>query len=80
MDFSLVDEQISAMSGLFLYASYNGDLSLQTSLSTLSTGPLHRTDPADRGRPTSETIWMWIAILATVGNIMVLGVVCACTF
>lgn len=29
---------------------------------------------------SSDAIWLWIAIVATIGNIVVVGIVYACTF
>lgn len=29
---------------------------------------------------SSDAIWLWIAIIATIGNIVVVGIVYACTF
>ncbi|KAM8952290.1 uncharacterized protein C14orf132 homolog [Pelodytes ibericus] len=79
MDFSL-DEQLTAMSGLFLDPTYNGTLSHQTSFSTLSPGGIHSSEPGERGSQACDAIWLWIAILATVGNILVVAVVCVFTF
>lgn len=59
---------------------YNGNTSLQTSTSNLNAGYSRPSEAEDDGKVSSDTIWLWIAVLATIGNIVVVAVVCACAF
>uniref|UniRef100_A0A3P9LF15 Uncharacterized protein n=2 Tax=Oryzias latipes TaxID=8090 RepID=A0A3P9LF15_ORYLA len=64
----------------FMDSPYNGNTSLQTSMSNLSASYSRPSEPEDDGKVSSDTIWLWIAVLATIGNILVVAVVCACAF
>uniref|UniRef100_A0A3Q1BRD5 Uncharacterized protein n=1 Tax=Amphiprion ocellaris TaxID=80972 RepID=A0A3Q1BRD5_AMPOC len=66
--------------GAFMDSPYNGNTSLQTSTSNLNTGYSRPSEAEDDGKVSSDTIWLWIAVLATIGNIVVVAVVCACAF
>lgn len=59
---------------------YNGNTSLQTSTSNLNASYSRPSEAEDDGKVSSDTIWLWIAVLATIGNIVVVAVVCACAF
>ncbi|XP_027135923.1 uncharacterized protein C14orf132 [Larimichthys crocea] len=69
-----------AVSGAFMDSPYNGNTSLQTSTSNLNAGYSRPSEAEDDGKVSSDTIWLWIAVLATIGNIVVVAVVCACAF
>ncbi|XP_046891915.1 uncharacterized protein C14orf132 [Hypomesus transpacificus] len=69
-----------AVSGAFMDSPYNGNTSLQTSTSNLNASFSRPPEPEDNGKVSSETIWLWVAVIATIGNIVVVAVVCACAF
>ncbi|XP_029302326.1 uncharacterized protein C14orf132 [Cottoperca gobio] len=69
-----------AVSGAFMDSPYNGNTSLQTSTSNLNAGYSRPSETEDDGKVSSDTIWLWVAVLATIGNIVVVAVVCACAF
>ncbi|XP_069500610.1 uncharacterized protein C14orf132 homolog [Ambystoma mexicanum] len=75
-----VAEKFPAMSGIFMDAPYHDNISLHSSISTLSTSGAHGPEDEDKKSLSCEAIWLWIAIIATVGNIVVVGIVCVCTF
>ncbi|MGH0181744.1 UNVERIFIED_CONTAM: hypothetical protein FKN15_007726 [Acipenser sinensis] len=68
-----------AMSGGFMDSPYNGNSSLQTSTSNLHANTRPQ-EPEEESKLSSEAIWLWIAIIATIGNIVVVAVVCVCAF
>ncbi|XP_078100077.1 uncharacterized protein C14orf132 [Sander vitreus] len=81
MELSLMATQhYPAVSGAFMDSPYNGNTSLQTSTSNLNAGYSRPSEAEDDGKVSSDTIWLWIAVLATIGNIVVVAVVCACAF
>ncbi|KAM9853818.1 uncharacterized protein C14orf132 [Aulostomus maculatus] len=81
MELSLMAAQhFPAVSGAFMDSPYNGNTSLQTSSSNLNAGYSRPSETEDDGKVSSDTIWLWIAVLATIGNIVVVAVVCACAF
>ncbi|XP_016099742.1 uncharacterized protein C14orf132-like, partial [Sinocyclocheilus grahami] len=76
------------MSGAFMDASPLDDCSAEHSLFN-SSASVNAVPPAlsstqvqqeDQQRVSSDAIWLWIAIFATIGNIVVVGVVYAFTF
>ncbi|ROL52918.1 hypothetical protein DPX16_8481 [Anabarilius grahami] len=67
---------IQAVSGAFMDSQHNGNTPLQTSTSNLNA---ILPKPAEK-EEEDETIWLWVAVIATVGNIVVVAVVCACAF
>ncbi|XP_069042450.1 uncharacterized protein C14orf132 isoform X3 [Lepisosteus oculatus] len=69
-----------AVSGAFLDSPYNGNTSLQTSTSNLEASFARPPEPEEEPKISSDAIWLWIAIIATIGNVVVVAVVCACTF
>ncbi|XP_053278092.1 uncharacterized protein C14orf132, partial [Pleuronectes platessa] len=73
-------QHFPAVSGAFMDSPYNGNTSLQTSTSNLNAGYSRPSEAEDDGKVSSDTIWLWIAVLATIGNIVVVAVVCACAF
>ncbi|KAG7479054.1 hypothetical protein JOB18_016576 [Solea senegalensis] len=76
----LQQQHFPAVSGAFMDSPYNGDTSLQTSSSNLNASYSRPSEAEDDGKVSSDTIWLWIAVLATIGNIVVVAVVCACAF
>ncbi|XP_019728146.1 uncharacterized protein C14orf132 [Hippocampus comes] len=87
MDLSFMAAQIPVMTGAFMDSSPNDDYSGEHSLFN-SSASVHAAASAAsvHGQPdesqsmSSDAIWLWIAIVATIGNIVVVGVVYACTF
>ncbi|KAK7151398.1 hypothetical protein R3I94_007908 [Phoxinus phoxinus] len=78
MELSLMAAQhFPAVSGALMDTPHNGNASLQTSTSNLNPKPV---DPKDEPKYSSDTIWLWVAVIATVSNIVVVAVVCACAF
>lgn len=79
--------QIPVMTGAFMDSSPNDDYSGEHSLFN-SSASVHAAASAAsvHGQPdesqsmSSDAIWLWIAIVATIGNIVVVGIVYACTF
>ncbi|XP_077422870.1 uncharacterized protein C14orf132 [Vanacampus margaritifer] len=81
MELSLMAAQhFPAVGGAFMDSPYNGNTSLQTSTSNLNAGYSRPLETEDDGKVSSDTIWLWVAVLATIGNIVVVAVVCACAF
>ncbi|KAJ8414610.1 hypothetical protein AAFF_G00038120 [Aldrovandia affinis] len=74
------NEHFPAMSGAFMDSPYNGNTSLQTSTSNLHATYARPPEPEEESKFSSDAIWLWIAVIATIGNIVVVAVVCACTF
>ncbi|XP_041090524.1 uncharacterized protein C14orf132-like [Polyodon spathula] len=80
MELSLMAAQhFPAMSEPFMDSPYNGNASLQTSASNLHANTRPQ-EPEEESKFSSEAIWLWIAIIATIGNVVVVAVVCVCTF
>uniref|UniRef100_A0A3Q3EHM0 Chromosome 14 open reading frame 132 n=1 Tax=Labrus bergylta TaxID=56723 RepID=A0A3Q3EHM0_9LABR len=65
---------IPVMTGAFMDSSPNDDYSGEHSLFNSSASP------DESQSMSSDAIWLWIAIIATIGNIVVVGIVYACTF
>ncbi|CAL8350712.1 unnamed protein product [Lota lota] len=72
-------QHFPAVSGAYMDSPNNGNASLQTSTSNLNAVP-GSGPPEDDGKVSSDTIWLWVAVLATIGNVVVVAVVCACAF
>ncbi|KAG7226000.1 hypothetical protein INR49_018601, partial [Caranx melampygus] len=68
------NEHFPAVSGAFMDSPYNGNTSLQTSTSNLNASYSRPSEAEDDGKVSSDTIWLWIAVLATIGNIVVVAV------
>ncbi|TRY89268.1 hypothetical protein DNTS_031841 [Danionella cerebrum] len=74
-------EHFPAVSGAFMDSPYNGSTSLQTSISNLNSSSVSRpAEQEEEGKFSSSAIWLWVAVIATIGNIVVVAVVCACAF
>ncbi|XP_016392832.1 uncharacterized protein C14orf132 [Sinocyclocheilus rhinocerous] len=81
MELSLMAAQhLQAVSGAFMDSPYNGNSSLQTSTSNLNTSFSRPAEQEEEGKFSSDAIWLWVAVIATIGNIVVVAVVCACAF
>ncbi|XP_047657709.1 uncharacterized protein C14orf132-like isoform X2 [Tachysurus fulvidraco] len=79
MDLSFMAAQIPVMTGAFMDSSPNDDFSTDHSLFNSSASvALHQQEAPQR--VSRDAIWLWIAISATIANIVVVGVVYACTF
>ncbi|KAK3570877.1 hypothetical protein QTP86_029385 [Hemibagrus guttatus] len=78
MEFSLIAAQQYPVT--FMDSPLNGNTSLQTSVSNLSAKFSRPAEQEDEGKFSSDAIWLWVAIIATVCNIVVVAVVCACAF
>ncbi|KAM9433629.1 uncharacterized protein C14orf132-like isoform 1-T1 [Salvelinus alpinus] len=77
---------IPVMTGAFMDSSPNDNYSADHSLFN-SSASVHAASAAasaqaqqDDQSSSSDAIWLWIAIIATIGNIVVVGVVYAFTF
>lgn len=88
MDLSFMAAQIPVMTGAFMDSSPNDDYSGEHSLFN-SSANVHaaavaaaaaQSQQEEQQSMSSDAIWLWIAIIATIGNIVVVGVVYACTF
>ncbi|XP_057200877.1 uncharacterized protein C14orf132 isoform X1 [Triplophysa rosa] len=83
MDLPFMAAQFPVMSGAFMDTD---DCSTEHSLFNSSAsvnGPPSASAPAQHDheqRVSSDAVWLWIAIIATIGNIVVVGVVYAFTF
>ncbi|KAF7704565.1 uncharacterized protein C14orf132 [Silurus meridionalis] len=86
MDLSFMAAQIPVMTGAFMDSSPNDDYSTEHSLfnssASVNAAPitLVQTQHDEHQRVSTDAIWLWIAIIATIGNIVVVGVVYAFTF
>uniref|UniRef100_A0A4W4F6W6 Uncharacterized protein n=1 Tax=Electrophorus electricus TaxID=8005 RepID=A0A4W4F6W6_ELEEL len=82
---SFMDSIRIFMTGAFM-DSPNGDYSAEHSLfnSSASVNAIPTTtvniQPDEQQRVSTDAIWLWVAIIATIGNIVVVGVVYAFTF
>lgn len=82
---SLLHHQIPVMTGAFMDSSphddYSTDHSLFNSSASVHAAALAAHNQQEEQQPMSrDAIWLWIAITATIGNIIVVGVVYAFTF
>ncbi|XP_043088231.1 uncharacterized protein C14orf132 [Puntigrus tetrazona] len=87
MDLSFMAAQLPVMSGAFMDSSPLDDCSAEHSLfnssaSVNAAGPGSSAPvrPEEPQHVSSDAVWLWIAIIATIGNIVVVGVVYAFTF
>ncbi|KAL2082348.1 hypothetical protein ACEWY4_022166 [Coilia grayii] len=78
--------QIPVMTGAFMDSSPNDDYSTDHSLFN-SSASVHAASmttphnpPEEQPSMSRDAIWLWIAITATIGNIVVVGIVYAFTF
>ncbi|KAF4101857.1 uncharacterized protein C14orf132 [Onychostoma macrolepis] len=87
MDLSFMAAQLPMMSGAFMDTSPLEDCSAEHSLfnssASVNAAPPAPPAPVQQEEPqhvSSDAVWLWIAIIATIGNIVVVGVVYAFTF
>ncbi|XP_060735296.1 uncharacterized protein C14orf132 [Tachysurus vachellii] len=86
MDLTFMATQIPVMTGAFMDSSPNDDYSTEHSLfnssASVNAAPmtLVPNQHDEQQRVSTDAIWLWIAIIATIGNIVVVGVVYAFTF
>ncbi|XP_072546430.1 uncharacterized protein C14orf132 [Salminus brasiliensis] len=86
MDLSFMAAQIPVMTGAFMDSSPNDDYSAEHSLfnssASVNAAPIASVQMQhdEQQHMSSDAIWLWIAIVATIGNIVVVGVVYAFTF
>ncbi|XP_062407100.1 uncharacterized protein C14orf132-like [Sardina pilchardus] len=86
MDLSFMAAQIPVMTGAFMDSSPNDDYSTDHSLFNSSASvhaaamTTHNQQEEQQQPMSRDAIWLWIAITATIGNIVVVGVVYAFTF
>ncbi|XP_016046300.1 uncharacterized protein C14orf132 homolog [Erinaceus europaeus] len=80
MDLSFMAAQLPMMGGAFLdspHEDFGAEYSLFSSGAGLANG---LGQPEEPPRSQNDAVLLWIAIVATLGNIVVLGVVYAFTF
>ncbi|KAM3870787.1 uncharacterized protein C14orf132 [Diretmus argenteus] len=86
MDLSFMAAQIPVMTGAFMDSpndDYSGDHSLfnsSASVHAAASAASVQGQQDEQQSMSSDAIWLWIAIVATIGNIVVVGVVYAFTF
>ncbi|XP_069771841.1 uncharacterized protein C14orf132 [Narcine bancroftii] len=74
---------IPVMTGAFMDSPIdecNTEFSLFNSSTNVNDAPSAPSQLEDPTPPSNDVIWLWIAIIATIGNIVVVGVVYAFTF
>lgn len=64
----------------FMDSPLNDNTSLQTSVSNMNASFSRPAEQEEEGKFSSDAIWLWVAIIATVCNIVVVAVVCVCAF
>ncbi|XP_070792242.1 uncharacterized protein C14orf132 homolog [Pituophis catenifer annectens] len=83
MDLSFMAAQLPVMGGVFM-DSPNEEFSTEYSLFNSSANVYNAASvpnqPEETSRSSNDAILLWIAIIATIGNIVVVGVVYAFTF
>ncbi|XP_036604724.1 uncharacterized protein C14orf132 homolog [Trichosurus vulpecula] len=83
MDLSFMAAQIPVMGGAFMDSpneDFSTEYSLFSSSANVHTGTSGPNQLEDPPRSSNDAILLWIAIIATIGNIVVVGVVYAFTF
>ncbi|KAJ8411835.1 hypothetical protein AAFF_G00154730 [Aldrovandia affinis] len=83
MDLSFMAAQIPVMTGAFMDSNddYSADHTLFNSSASVHAAAVMAHGQQDEQQSmSSDAIWLWIAIIATIGNIVVVGVVYAFTF
>uniref|UniRef100_A0A8C2M146 RIKEN cDNA D430019H16 gene n=1 Tax=Cricetulus griseus TaxID=10029 RepID=A0A8C2M146_CRIGR len=83
MDLSFMAAQLPMMGGAFMDSS-NEDFSTEYSLfsfpANVHANSNGHSQPEESPRSSNDAVLLWIAIIATLGNIVVVGVVYAFTF
>nr|XP_055030152.1 uncharacterized protein C14orf132 isoform X1 [Misgurnus anguillicaudatus] len=76
MELSLIAAQhFQAVSGAFMDSPCNDNSSHQTSTSNLNANFSRPAEQEEEGKFSSDAIWLWVAVIATIGNIVVVAVV-----
>ncbi|XP_067847174.1 uncharacterized protein C14orf132 [Heptranchias perlo] len=79
MDLSFMAAQIPVMAGAFMDSPID-ECNTEFSLFNSSTNVNAPNQPEVPASSSNDAIWLWIAVIATIGNIVVVGVVYAFTF
>nr|XP_008108201.1 PREDICTED: uncharacterized protein C14orf132 homolog [Anolis carolinensis] len=83
MDLSFMAAQIPVMGGAFMDSpneEFSTEYSLFNSSANVHAAASMPSQPEEASRSSNDAILLWIAIIATIGNIVVVGVVYAFTF
>ncbi|XP_015269334.1 PREDICTED: uncharacterized protein C14orf132 homolog [Gekko japonicus] len=83
MDLSFMAAQIPVMGGAFMDSpneDFSTEYSLFNSSANVNAAASMPNQPEEASRSSNDAILLWIAIIATIGNIVVVGVVYAFTF
>ncbi|KAM6461658.1 uncharacterized protein C14orf132 homolog isoform 2-T2 [Liasis olivaceus] len=83
MDLSFMAAQLPVMGGVFMDSpneEFSTEYSLFNSSANVYTATSVPNQPEETSRSSNDAILLWIAIIATIGNIVVVGVVYAFTF
>ncbi|XP_043930528.1 uncharacterized protein C14orf132 homolog [Protopterus annectens] len=83
MDFSFMTAQLPVIGGAFMDSpndDYTGEYSFFSSSPNIHAADSVHNQQESTTRSSRDAIWLWIAIIATIGNIVVIGVVYVCTF
>lgn len=80
---SYFSSQLPVMGGAFMDSpneDFSTEYSLFNSSANVHTASSMQNPPEETSRSSNDAILLWIAIIATIGNIVVVGVVYAFTF
>uniref|UniRef100_A0A8C9AKK2 Chromosome 14 open reading frame 132 n=1 Tax=Prolemur simus TaxID=1328070 RepID=A0A8C9AKK2_PROSS len=83
MDLSFMAAQLPMMGGVFMDSpneDFSTEYSLFNSSSNVHAAANGQGPPEEQPRSSNDAVLLWIAIIATLGNIVVVGVVYAFTF
>ncbi|KAM4014190.1 uncharacterized protein C14orf132 homolog [Anomaloglossus baeobatrachus] len=83
MDLSFMAAQLPVMGGAFMDSpneEFGTEYSLFNSSANVHAASSAPVPPEEPARSSNDAILLWIAIIATIGNIVVVGVVYAFTF
>ncbi|XP_072284544.1 uncharacterized protein C14orf132 homolog [Pyxicephalus adspersus] len=83
MDLSFMAAQLPVMGGAFMDSpneEFGTEYSLFNSSANVHAASTTQSPPEEPARSSNDAILLWIAIIATIGNIVVVGVVYAFTF
>ncbi|XP_036887389.1 uncharacterized protein C14orf132 homolog [Sturnira hondurensis] len=83
MDLSFMAAQLPMMGGAFMDSpneDFGAEYSLFSSSTNIHAASSGQGQPEEPPRSSNDAVLLWIAIIATLGNIVVVGVVYAFTF
>ncbi|XP_036986014.2 uncharacterized protein C14orf132 homolog [Artibeus jamaicensis] len=83
MDLSFMAAQLPMMGGAFMDSpneDFGAEYSLFNSSTNIHAASSSQGQPEEPPRSSNDAVLLWIAIIATLGNIVVVGVVYAFTF